>query len=795
MKTLNERFLGVVCASSAARPWWWLLATLLVSIPALVAVGDLRLDTDLIQLLPRSSRASVATRELQPVIGSDSYFALVVEGDRPAQLDAAVQDLVRRIERLDSVSSVEYRNPVEFIERYRYLLVPSYYLQRLSDLVLDWELEVNPFTIDLGDPDTGGSDGDTYGQEQDRKFIEEQLQRYADLPPFHQSTDGRLRGMIVRPRQGTTSLGATRRLFGRLEAIGREVASEHGVRVDVGGTLRNKVDEFNVIVDDLNRSGLIAGLAIVLVLVISFASVRVLPVLLLPLATGLLWAFALVPTVIGPLNTISVFMALVMFGMGIDYAIHLVKRFQLELTRSAPREALLTTYCSTGASVLVSGVTTALALAILGLSGFRGFSDFGILGAMATVMVLAAMLVVMPATMILGQRFRLVKPVPLSTRCPEPAGKVVTALLGVVVLAAAAVAWQGLSFDYDFSKLKADVPESQAIKERVGKVYATSGTPGAIFVAPDVASLDGTLAVLEAARQQPGSLIGRIASIRDFAPTPAQAQRRRELIEEIQEETRASWTQRIDDPDKKRWIAELNAWQWPEELPTIEQVPPVLRDAMQARDGSGAWLIGVFPNVPRSNGHNAIAFTRELYGLQLPAGVRGPAGETPVFGEILMLVTGESDWLVGVTFLGIFVMVLVYRRSLRGALWIMLPLVAGLALTLGVMAAFGLRLNFFNIVVIPALLGMGVDHGVHYYSRWQELHGARMKVHAELMAPLTVCTVTTMLGYSGMVFAAHQGLRSIGLAACIGLSCVWMTALVLLPGLLNLMPERTFEKH
>jgi predicted exporter len=48
-----------------------------------------------------------------------------------------------------------------------------------------------------------------------------------------------------------------------------------------------------------------------------------------------------------------------------------------------------------------------------------------------------------------------------------------------------------------------------------------------------------------------------------------------------------------------------------------------------------------------------------------------------------------------------------------------------------------------------------------------------------------VATATTIMGYAGMAFAHHPGLRSIGNLAVVGLVCTWLTATVLLPGLLG----------
>jgi len=36
-----------------------------------------------------------------------------------------------------------------------------------------------------------------------------------------------------------------------------------------------------------------------------------------------------------------------------------------------------------------------------------------------------------------------------------------------------------------------------------------------------------------------------------------------------------------------------------------------------------------------------------------------------------------------------------------------------------------------------------------------------------------------------MVFARHEGLKSIGLVACLGLTAIWLTSLVIFPAILD----------
>jgi hypothetical protein len=138
----------------------------------------------------------------------------------------------------------------------------------------------------------------------------------------------------------------------------------------------------------------------------------------------------------------------------------------------------------------------------------------------------------------------------------------------------------------------------------------------------------------------------------------------------------------------------------------------------------------------------------------------------------------------------VIALILLHSRSLQVTLLIVFPLLSGVIMTLGVMTLFGLKLNFFNVIVIPTLLGMGVDFGVHYYRRWHEMNKDLSAVQHELFEPLTTVTITQMLGYSGMVFARHPGLESIGIAACIGLMGNLVGYLTLLPGMIRWVDKR-----
>jgi len=358
------------------------------------------------------------------------------------------------------------------------------------------------------------------------------------------------------------------------------------------------------------------------------------------------------------------------------------------------------------------------------------------------------------------------------------------------VLGSGAAAAQWLEFDYDFANFSANLYELDAIKEKQAEVYPIFFGASAIYVAEDLDALDGALALIEESRKQPDSVIKSMSSVRDFAPSRDEGARRTRYLGDIKEMLAGRWVRRIEDPDRIHLIDDVRAFEVPAELSTPGDIPDAILERLVARDGSGELVLGLHASGNGKDGRITMQFARELYDLEMPEGIRGPTGDKPVLAEILWLVTSEAPLIVVLTFLGIFMLVVIDRRDVNQAAWVLIPLVASLLLTFGAIIALGWKLNFFNIVVLPTLLGLGVDHGIHFYRRWRELDQDTAATQIELFEPISVATLTTIMGYAGMAFAHHPGLRSIGNLAVVGLTCTWLTAAVLLPGLLGWRQSR-----
>jgi len=131
-------------------------------------------------------------------------------------------------------------------------------------------------------------------------------------------------------------------------------------------------------------------------------------------------------------------------------------------------------------------------------------------------------------------------------------------------------------------------------------------------------------------------------------------------------------------------------------------------------------------------------------------------------------------------------------RRISPVLLTLAPLLLSNVLTIGVMSSLGIAFNFVNVVVVPLLLGIGVDSGIHLVHRAEAL--ARMPGGGELLSSTTARAVfysalTTTVSFGTLALSSHQGVSSLGVVLAIGMTLTVISNLVVLPALLALRNE------
>jgi predicted RND superfamily exporter protein len=110
----------------------------------------------------------------------------------------------------------------------------------------------------------------------------------------------------------------------------------------------------------------------------------------------------------------------------------------------------------------------------------------------------------------------------------------------------------------------------------------------------------------------------------------------------------------------------------------------------------------------------------------------------------------------------------------------------GLVMMLGLMALTDHRLNFMNIIILPILLGFGVSHGLYLLHRFLEGTSPVVALRS-VGAAVASSTLTAIVGFASLMLAPHNGVKSIGFVACLGLTTTLIVSFTVLAAVLQVI--------
>jgi predicted RND superfamily exporter protein len=124
-------------------------------------------------------------------------------------------------------------------------------------------------------------------------------------------------------------------------------------------------------------------------------------------------------------------------------------------------------------------------------------------------------------------------------------------------------------------------------------------------------------------------------------------------------------------------------------------------------------------------------------------------------------------------------------RAVMFTMLALVPPVLGGLLSYGVLAALGISFNPANLILLPLILGIGVDDGVHVLHDFHSQPN-NYRLSPSTMNAIVLTSLTSMIGFGSMMIAAHRGLYSVGLVLVIGVGSCLFVSLVPLPAILTL---------
>jgi hopanoid biosynthesis associated RND transporter like protein HpnN len=232
-------------------------------------------------------------------------------------------------------------------------------------------------------------------------------------------------------------------------------------------------------------------------------------------------------------------------------------------------------------------------------------------------------------------------------------------------------------------------------------------------------------------------------------------------------------------PPIRNALARLQASLFPGPV-TLDSLPSELRRRLETPDGRAR--IQVFPRADIEDPDAVEAFVDEVRSLTPQA-----VGEAVVIVESKRAVVGalRQALLAAVVMIGVLLFAL-WRRLSDTAL-VLTPLALAALLTCAVSVLADLPLNFADVIVLPLLLGIGVDSGIHLVNRYRHAPAGEER---DVLGTSTARAVfwsglTTVAGFGSLAFATHRGLASLGQLLTAGVALTLICNLVVLPALLT----------
>lgn len=659
----------------------------------------------------------------------------------------------------------------------------------------------------------------------------------------------RLPHVDAKPREAKALLDC---LHGHL----RTLRSEHaGVDIWLTGMPVLEWDESQSSQRDMQNATLLSLVGVALIIVFGFGSWRMPCVAVLCLAMGLVWTVGLAAIFIGHLNLFSVAFGAIIAGLGIDYAIHLLSRLNENPANISTEElplALADAVGHCGKGILTGSVTTAAAFGVAMLTPFRGMTELGTICALGTLSCMVATIWILPALLMWQAKVRLPAIWNRSARAESSAivggavglvgensgllvrfrrytNRLVEATNGVVlrqrswvvigmcaVTALAMMQAGRLRYDHNLLNLQADgLPSVHAeleLTRRSGQsawfAISLAHSPQQaralheqLSKLPSVARVEEIGSVIASAATHPykselvtecrihAEQLAQQLAVSRAQAMPVAAPHASSLVH-MASHTATSHVEPTGAAPPvvmpMQQLAESVQRMAASDSPTLEDFPKPVRDRMASHDGE-TFLLRIFARENLWQRENLGEFVKELESVD-PRVTGHPIQTWYASGEL-----ENSYYQAGIyALLAVAALLMMDFGSIRLVILAMVPVCLSLMQLCGLLVWLDIPFNAANMIVLPLIIGIGIDDGVHIMHEYSMRGAKTFTLSTNTTLAILLTSLTTMVGFGSMGVADHRGLQSLGIVLLVGVGLCLLNSCFTLPAVLSYLgPQDT----
>ncbi len=517
---------------------------------------------------------------------------------------------------------------------------------------------------------------------------------------------------------------------------------------------------------------------------------------------------------VGALNLVSVAFVVLMVGLGIDFAIHYLSHIAEDAKSMPPDRAVVASAAALGPALALTAATTALAFLAFTTTAFEGMAQLGLIGGIGALLAFAVAVTLIPAVLALRPglaegRGRLKG---LRMRDPGRWGAGLALALGL----GSAALLPGARFDADPMALRnpaapavsvagwlaadpgrgllrlsllADTPEAAA--EAAGRIAALPEVRGTVWLRDLVPQhQEAKLALVDLAWPSLDFAVsGSAVELGDADGPPSAGWGESPAAEAFTaalarlREGDAAGRARLEAALFAHFPALIDrlAAQLEVDRVALDDLPAPLRDGYLAADGR--YRVEILPAADIQEPAARAAFVEAVRAVEPGAG--GPPEQIEAAADTIAGAMVQASLLA---LAGTAILALAMVRSLAATVAVLLPVALAGTVTAAATVLLGVPFNYANVIVLPLLIGIGVDAGVHLALR--DAQAGQVFATATPGAVLA-SAATTVGAFATLALSDHRGTASMGLLLAIAVTAAVAMAFTLTPATLRrLRPTR-----
>ncbi len=655
--------------------------------------------------------------------------------------------------------------------------------------------------------------------------------------------------ILLQPLLNYRTINPAKKAVTLIRRAGRELQldKKFGVHISITGKPVINYEDLRSVRRDITTASIVSFVLVGIILYLGLGSIRLVFAGLTTLVIGLAWTIAFAILVVGRLNMISVTFVVLFIGLGIDYGIQICLRYEELLAGGCPhREAVGQAVQNTGNTLLLCAISTAIGFYAFVPTAYVGASELGLISGTGMLFILLASISVLPALMLLlpekkNFRLRLSFGALIATMLVKYPRRIVGTAAVAALLSLALLP----KVRFDANPFHMSDQRSEPIQTAMRLFDDIHTPPWTISILADNRTEADRLA--QRLKQLPE--VRTALTINDFIPRHqddklAQIEDMALVLPPVPKLRKGMDTR--DRQRIKKALADFSAalekirkndGLTSEEVSTISQLAATLRNfrklltepgrdallpdrlyqallpglaelfsrmqtLMEAEpitldklpgdlvsryvSSQGRYRIQVFPKKDLRDIGNLEKFVAAVTRIA-PNATDQPV--TVLMAGKTIVAAFKTASLLAFILIALFLRLVMH--TWKEVMLVLAPLLLALCYTMALAVLLGIPFNFANIIIVPLLLGIGVDSGIHVVERIKELSDVNTHIlETSTARAVLFSSLTTIMSFGTLSFMHHAGTAGMGKLLTLSVALMIVCTLVVLPAYLELRLTR-----